>query len=45
MLKEKGSCDISDLAGKVPEDSARYHLYRFKHNHEGDYLESTGTDA
>jgi len=41
VLKEKGSCDISDLAGKVPEDSARYHLYRFKHNHEGDYLEST----
>ena len=43
MLKAKdGSCDISGLAEKVPEDSARYHLFRFKHNYEGDYLESNG---
>ena len=43
VLKAKdGSCDVSGLAEKVPEDSARYHLFRFKHNYEGDYLESNG---
>jgi len=41
VLKTKGGCDISELAGKVPEDGARYHLFRFKHTHEGDYLESS----
>jgi len=41
VLQAKGSCDISELAGKVPEDTARYHLFRFKHSHEGDYLESS----
>lgn len=24
---------------KIPNDSARYHLFRFKHTHEGDYTE------
>ncbi|KAJ8974032.1 hypothetical protein NQ317_001820 [Molorchus minor] len=28
------------LALKVPSDSGRYHLYKFKHTHEGDYMES-----
>jgi twinfilin-like protein len=42
VLKAKGGCDISELEGKVPEDAARYHLFRFKHTHEGDYLESSG---
>lgn len=27
------------LAKKVPSDKARYHLFLFKHTHEGDYLE------
>jgi len=40
VLKSKGTCDVSELPSKVPEDAARYHLFRFKHNHEGDYLES-----
>eukprot|EP00092_Neocalanus_flemingeri_P022414 GFUD01024311.1.p1 GENE.GFUD01024311.1~~GFUD01024311.1.p1 ORF type:complete len:346 (+),score=116.64 GFUD01024311.1:94-1131(+) len=40
VLKTKGGCDISELPGKVPEDGAAYHLFRFKHTHEGDYLES-----
>ena len=26
----------------VPEDSPRYHFYRFKHTHEGDYQEVIG---
>lgn len=31
---------ISELPKQVPDDHARYHLYLFKHTHEGDYLES-----
>ncbi|XP_075148744.1 twinfilin actin binding protein [Haematobia irritans] len=31
---------LSDLPKQVPDDHARYHLYLFKHSHEGDYLES-----
>ncbi|XP_025835468.1 twinfilin-like, partial [Agrilus planipennis] len=31
---------IEKLPSKVPEKSARYHLYRFMHTHEGDYMES-----
>lgn len=41
MLKEKDSFDVSALAGHVPEETARYHVFRFKHTHEGDYMEST----
>lgn len=41
MLQKKSVCDIEDLPSQVPEDAARYHLLRFKHTHEGDYLEST----
>lgn len=35
------ACDVSldKLPTKVPADSARYHLYNFKHTHEGDYTE------
>jgi len=40
ILKISGSCTTPELACKVPEDSARYHLYRFKHTHQGDYKES-----
>ncbi|KAM7364314.1 twinfilin actin binding protein [Cochliomyia hominivorax] len=31
---------LSDLPKQIPDDHARYHLYLFKHTHEGDYLES-----
>jgi twinfilin-like protein len=31
---------IDKLPSKVPEDSGRYHLYKFKHTHEGDYMEN-----
>ncbi|KAK0176479.1 hypothetical protein PV328_000611 [Microctonus aethiopoides] len=36
------ACDVSldKLPTKVPADSARYHLYNFKHTHEGDYIEA-----
>ena len=42
MLKMKGVSDVEELASKVPDNEARYHLFRHKHTHEGDYLESTG---
>lgn len=41
MLKEKTSFQVQELPSHVPEETARYHVYRFKHTHEGDYLEST----
>lgn len=28
------------LPKEIPDDEARYHIYLFKHTHEGDYLES-----
>jgi len=40
VLKSKGTCDVSSLPSKIPEDCARYHLFRFKHNYEGDSFSS-----
>nr|CAG4638618.1 EOG090X0A90 [Cyclestheria hislopi] len=31
---------VHELAAKVPDDHGRYHLFRFPHTHEGDFLES-----
>ncbi|KAJ8920089.1 hypothetical protein NQ315_011744 [Exocentrus adspersus] len=31
---------LEKLPSRVPNDSGRYHLYKFKHTHEGDYMES-----
>lgn len=39
-LEEKGSCSVEDLPKKVPENAPRYHLFLFKHTHEGDSLAS-----
>lgn len=33
---------IEKLPSKVPDNSARYHLFKFKHTHEGDYMENIG---
>lgn len=33
---------VDKLPSKVPNDSGRYHLFRFKHTHEGDYMENIG---
>lgn len=30
---------VQELAKQVPNDQARYHLYQFQHQYEGDYLE------
>lgn len=40
VLEEQGPCTTDQLAGKVPAEGARYHLFWFKHTHEGDYKES-----
>nr|CAD7200376.1 unnamed protein product [Timema douglasi]CAD7395128.1 unnamed protein product [Timema poppensis] len=39
-LSDKDNVSVNRLIEKVPSDCARYHLYNFKHTHEGDYLES-----
>ncbi|XP_066249309.1 twinfilin [Euwallacea similis] len=31
---------IEKLPSKIPSDMGRYHLYKFKHTYEGDYIES-----
>lgn len=38
----KKGVDANSLAGFVPEDAPRYHLFCFKHTHEGDYQEAIG---
>ena len=40
-LKNQATCTIEQLPEKVPEDAPRYHLFRFNHTHEGDFLKST----
>lgn len=35
--------ELKDLPMRVPKESPRYHFFLYKHSHEGDYLESTGT--
>merc|ERR1712012_643305 len=32
--------EVGQLASKVPLENAAYHLFLFKHTHEGDYQES-----
>jgi len=39
-LAHAGSENIDEIAGTIPSDAARYHVFNFKHNHEGDNLES-----
>jgi len=39
-LGEAGMCSTEKLPGKVPSDKARYHLFRYKHVHEGKSLDS-----
>ena len=35
------SCDIQSLPSRVPEEVPRYHVFRFDHTHEGDFMKST----
>ncbi|XP_068168949.1 twinfilin-1a [Antennarius striatus] len=32
--------EVMDLPRRIPDDKARYHLFLYKHSHEGDSLES-----
>lgn len=43
MLSNTDATEVKDLPKRIPKDAARYHFFRFKHSHEGDYLESAGT--
>ncbi|XP_021957247.1 twinfilin [Folsomia candida] len=40
-LASTADTDVNTLRKRVPESSARYHLFWFPHTHEGDYLESS----
>lgn len=44
-LETAENTSLEKLPSKVPENSARYHLYKFKHTHEGDYTESIGIES
>jgi len=39
-LELSETTSVHQIGSKVPEDHGRYHLFRFDHSHEGDYLES-----
>ena len=41
-VTNKSTCTVQQLPDKVPEDAPRYHLFRFSHTHEGDFLKSVG---
>ena len=43
LERTEESIDADSLSGLVPETSPRYHLFSFKHTHEGDYQEAVGT--
>ncbi|XP_071784106.1 twinfilin-1-like [Asterias amurensis] len=40
LLDDSDSIELNALPAKVPTDKASYHVFTFKHTHEGDYLES-----
>ncbi|GLH07940.1 hypothetical protein R5R35_013055 [Gryllus longicercus] len=40
LLDNVDNIHVNKLVEKVPSDNARYHLFNFKHTHEGDYMES-----
>lgn len=42
LFANAGNFPVTSLPKQVPTQSARYHLYNFKHTHEGDLLESIG---
>lgn len=41
-LESTDKTTVHTLSSRVPDDHGRYHLFRFPHTHEGDFLESTG---
>lgn len=41
-LDSYDTIDAKSLQSRIPTDHARYHFFLYKHNYEGDYLESIG---
>lgn len=41
-LESTEQINVHTLGSQVPDDHGRYHLFRFPHSHEGDFLESIG---
>ncbi len=39
-LAFSGTVGVDDVAARIPSDAARYHVYNFKHSHEGDFQEA-----
>lgn len=39
-LVKATNIELLKLPKEIPDNEARYHIYLFKHTHEGDYLES-----
>ncbi|XP_077284988.1 twinfilin actin binding protein isoform X1 [Arctopsyche grandis] len=39
-LSKSANVSLNDLPAQVPSDVPRYHLFLFKHTHEGDHLET-----
>ena len=42
LQRTEAGLPTDQLKSCVPESSARYHFFLFKHHHNGDYLESVG---
>ncbi|MCL4128919.1 UNVERIFIED_CONTAM: hypothetical protein GTU68_005180 [Idotea baltica] len=40
LSRKATELDVAELSSCVPEDAARYHMYRFDHSYEGDYYHS-----
>lgn len=40
LESEAASVSLDELPSNIPETSARYHLYRYDHNYEGDFFHS-----
>ena len=43
LQRTEASLATDRLKSCVPDSAARYHLFLFKHRHNGDYMESVGT--
>ncbi|ELU12338.1 hypothetical protein CAPTEDRAFT_150315 [Capitella teleta] len=41
-LSSTDTVDAKGLRSRIPTDAPRYHIFLYKHNHEGDYMESIG---
>ena len=41
-LAKSGNVEVGSLSAQVPTDAARYHLFWYRHTHEGDHTESAG---